>query len=63
MTEKRYYFVGEKSKQNQAVIELVELWRSGACGNFKGRKYGSNSTRPTVVRRVAAIVHDLIEHG
>ena len=29
MTEKRYYFVGEKSKQNQAVIELVELWRSG----------------------------------
>jgi hypothetical protein len=28
MTEKRYYFVGEKSKQNQAAIELVELWRS-----------------------------------
>ena len=28
MTEKRYYFVGEKSKQNQAVIELVESWRS-----------------------------------
>ena len=28
MTEKRYYFVGEKSKQNQAAIELVESWRS-----------------------------------
>jgi len=24
MTEKRYYFVGEKSKLNQAAIELVE---------------------------------------
>jgi hypothetical protein len=37
MTEKRYYFVGEKSKQNQAVIELVELWRS-AMESLLGRE-------------------------
>ena len=34
MTEKRYYFVGEKSKQNQAVIELVESWRSEEEADF-----------------------------
>jgi hypothetical protein len=35
MTEKRYYFVGEKSKQNQAAIELVESWRSALFEKMK----------------------------